>query len=172
MKFYSLTLLTLMFYLSFSQGESDIKRIIALTEYVNSHLNDFKKNNLQTSGSSDADKKEIEIYTSEPNTIRLITETYHSETGKTIIRDYLQDGEPYFVLKEYHTYNVPITDKKFDIQKSEKKEVSYYFKNGRVIKWMTGKKTNKFDKASAIVENNIIENIRSIVSEYEKAGAP
>ncbi|MBK9328638.1 MAG: hypothetical protein IPM95_04820 [Sphingobacteriales bacterium] len=127
MKSCILVLFTLMFNVSFSQGENDILRIRTMTEYVNTHLGDFKKASLKTAGPADAEKKEIEIYTSEPNTIRLITETYPSETGKTIIRDYLENGEPYFVLKEYYTYNVPITDTKFDIQKSEKKEVSYFF---------------------------------------------
>ena len=166
MRLYALILLTLVFSLTFSQGQADIQRIKMMTEVVNTHLSDYKKNSLKASYTVNADKNEIEIYTSEPKTIRLIVETYYSENGKTIIRDYLEDGEPYFVLKEYFTYNAPVSDKKFDIQKSEKKEVSYYFKNGRLIKWMTGNKTNKFDKASAIVENNIIVNIHSIISEY------
>ena len=172
MRFVSLLLLTLLYHLTFSQSESDIQRIKMMTEEVHAHLNDYKKTILKTADPSDTDKNEIEIYTTDSKTIRLIKEIYHSETGMTIISDYLKDGEPYFVLKEYITYNLSVPDKKYDLQKATKKEVSYYFKNGRVIRWMTGKKTNKFDKASAIVENNIIENIHAIVSEFNKTITP
>ncbi len=172
MRFFSLLLLILTCTIAFSQGEGDIQRIRMLREEVDTHLNDYKKTILKTADRTDADKNEIEIYTTDANTIRLIKEIYHSETGKTILSDYLQDGEPYFVLKEYITYNLPVTDKKFDPQKATKTEVSYYFKNGRVIRWMTGKKISKFDKSSAIVENNIIENIHVIVAEYNKTITP
>jgi hypothetical protein len=155
------------FLAAFSQSENDILSIRIRVEKVNTESASYYVAPLENHETSSTEANEILFY-SNKNSIQLIKETYFGETGKTIIWNYIENNSAYFIFKEYFTYKLPISDKKFDGTVFSKKEERFYIKNNRIIKWMQGKKVvTKYPKNAASIENNMILHIEDMIAKFD-----
>jgi len=155
------------FFVAFSQSENDILSIRTRVEKVNTESARYYVAPLENYEAASTEGNEILFY-SDKSAIKLIKETYFGETGKTVIWNYIENNSAYFIFKEYFTYKLPISDKKFDATDFTKKEERFYIKNNRIIKWMQGKKViTKYPKNAASIENNMILHIEDMIAKFD-----
>ncbi len=171
MKFRFLFLFLIVSFRIYAQSESDIILIEQKVASCNAALPSYKRIILTDSTQTGIDRQETVYYYNDKNQIKFIQETYYSETGKTIIRNYIDNDSPYYIYKEYYTSRAESNMANPDTGKWDKKEEHIYFKDSRIIKRILDKKTiKKYDKSSAVLENNIIEHINSMIAMFEQSG--
>ncbi len=162
-------LLTSLYSFVFSQSENDIAYIRTQVETTNTQSKDYKKATLSIDLGQSTEGNEVVVYTKELNDIKLIKETYFGEMGKTVISNYIDNKHTIFIHKEYYSYKFSITDKKFNTNDFIEKEVRFYLKNDRIIRWIDDKKTLKtYPKNAASIESNMMEHVASLISQFEK----
>lgn len=169
MRYIILYCFSCLFFVAFSQSENDILSIRTRVEKVNTESASYYVSALENYEAVVTTEGNEILFYSDKNNIKLIKETYFGETGKTVIWNYLENNDVYFIFKEYYTYKLPISDNKFDATDFSKKEERFYIKNNRIIKWMQGKKVvTKYPKNAASIENNMILHIEGMIAKYNQ----
>lgn len=127
-----------------------------------------------------AEGMDATIYKDKSGTIRLLKITAFGETGKLIAEYYYKGGDLIFAFKQSHRYNVPfyideerakeLGSESFDPKKTKITENRYYFKNGKLIRWLDNDKKRKSENSKEYKDEGmrILKNTNEIIKKMQE----
>jgi hypothetical protein len=145
---------------------------------VRNALATFKVESVEPSEPS-TEGGEVKAYRDNKGNIRLIRTELYFESGKEIEEYYYQSGLLIFALYEDHRYNVPsnvtpqiakeIGGQSFDPKKTTVAVNRYYFKNGRMIRWLNDdkKEVTMNGKEYKDVEKNALDASKKLLAQFK-----
>lgn len=120
---------------------------------------------------------EVKAYRDSKGNIRMIRMELYFESGKEIEEYYYQNNLLIFALYEEHKYNVPMNispetakeiGQSFDSKKTKVLANRYYFKNGKMIRWLDSEKKemNKSSKDFQDAERSVLDSSTKLRKQF------
>ncbi len=106
----------------------------SVTEKIDKALPSMTKKVYMIEG--DFDEIPVKIYLNKKGEIKKIEIENKGEMGKTVRQYYMNNGKLSAVREKDFTYATPDYVEDFDISKSKIVKSVYYFKNGKMIRWI------------------------------------
>ena len=139
-----------------SCSEDDITGTLKQMKTTDANTGKYKAKTIDMPAQKD-EGGSVTFYT-DAGELVLTTDTAYTQSGTSSARYYFDDGDLVSVIQNEYTYNQPVYmtreramqdgEKEWhDDTKTTKKTNSYYFYNGRMVKWID-------DKGDAISDNN------------------
>ena len=165
MKKYFLIAMCFLFTMTYSKQFLTVEDVRAEYELIQKDMPKYEKVAVPDNGNSTEGGEAVYYY--ENKRLKVIVAGYFGETGKMHEEIYFGDNYPIFVYKERHTYNAPITDKKFNEKRTKIHKERYYFdSNKNLIKYIDPKDKEITD--SKIIQDKSMEIKKEVVRLLQK----
>ncbi|ACZ09125.1 Uncharacterised protein [Sebaldella termitidis] len=164
MKKYFLIAMCFLFTMTYSKQFLTVEDVRAEYELIQKDMPKYEKVAVPDNGNSTEGGEAVYYY--ENKRLKVIVAGYFGETGKMHEEIYFGDNYPIFVYKERHTYNAPITDKKFNEKRTKIHKERYYFdSNKNLIRYIDEKgkiivSGDKLQNESINIKNEIVRLLR------------
>jgi len=160
-------------------AESDIAQIRAEYQAIRTALPNLKVETITLDGIS-TEGADAKAYRDGKGNVRLIRAELFFESGKEIGEYYYKDGRLIFSFYTTHRYNAPsyLTRERakeigidaFDPKKTKVSEDRYYFKDGKLIRWL-GEAKREVDARSKEykdAEKSLLEFSNELLSKFKR----
>ena len=160
-------------------SETDIAQIKAEYHSIRAALLNLKAEKITLDGYS-PEGAEAKAYRDGNGNIRFIRAELFFESGKVIGEYYYKDEKLFFTFYTTHHYNVPsyLTPQRakeigidaFDPKKTTVTEERYYFKNGKLIRWLgeTKKEVDPTSQEYKNAEKSVVEFSNELLSKFKR----
>jgi hypothetical protein len=122
-----------------------LKAIHKKFKKYDSQREDFEKVTLATGSQPAAEGSKAYAFKGKSGKILIVDESYFAEMGQSTWSYYFDGRKPFFIVVTETKYAFPITVNTADRKKlgggeDKTTETRYYFKGGKLIRWLEGKK--------------------------------